>query len=433
MDKLTAIASDNRAQAWLGQFNLGDRTRAQKLLEAFAFVSRDDFTDQMRAMLLRECESVQGMIALYAERELRHRQGKPHRLFKETRRSIKRATGSKGPDAVKPTKAYDPSVGSEGIVAQIISQLCHEYPRKFLNHPGPDQIRKKRARAFWVVTDLIGSGDRASNYLEAAWLVRSVRSWWSGKLMKFAVMAYSSTVPGERWVARHPSKPAIHVVLPCPTIDTSFPTKEAEQMKMLCTAYDPTDGEPGHPPWVWQGPSLGYGNGGALLVFAHGAPNNVPLMFHKASRDKKNTWTPLFPARVSAGITKEVFGIDLTAESISARLDNLGDKGLARSKAVLSSDVQTGQTFLLLSALQKALRLNDRMLANRTGLKTHEIRVLLRKMTHYGWIDSQRRLTDQGYGQLAHARKQELLAGAPMTVGNSEPEPYYPTSLRHPI
>lgn len=433
MIKPSAIATEGRVHAWLQQFQLGDRARAQKLLEAFAFVSRDDFLDQMRAMLLQEGEAVDGVVALYAERELGHRFGKPHRLFKQTQRTVKRAIGSKGPDAVKPTKAYDPSVGSEGIVAQMISQLCQEYPDKFINHPGPDQIRKKHARAFWVVTDLIGSGDRAFRYLQAAWLVRSVRSWWSGKQMKFAVMAYSATECGERRVARHSSKPAIHIVIPCPTIDTSFPDKEAEKMKILCTTYDPTFGEPGHPPWAWNPPSLGYGNGGALLVFAHGAPNNVPLMFHKASRDKSRTWTPLFPARVSAGISKDLFGIDLTAEDISARLENLGDKTLAKSKAVLGSDLQTAQIFLVLSTLLKPLRLNDKLLAHRTGLKTYELTTLLRKITQYGWIDSQRRLTDQGYGQLAHARKQEHSAIASMSVGNQEPAPYYPTSLRRPI
>jgi len=251
--------------------------------------------------------------------------------------------------------------------------------------------------------------------------------------MEFAVMAYSATESGERLVARHPSKPTIHVVLPCPTIDTCFSTKEAQQMKVLCTTYDPTDGEPGHGPWFWSAPSLGYGNAGALLVFAHGAPNNVPLMFHKASKDKKNTWTPLFPARVSAGLNKEVFGIDLTAESISARLANLGDKSLAKSKAILKSDIGTRQAFLVLSALLPRSRLNDRVLATRTGLKTYELASLLRSMTQYGWIDSQRRLTDQGHGQIAHARKQEFLAKTPVSVGNPEPEPYYPSSLRHPI
>jgi len=428
-----AIDRDIRAQTWLTQFSLGDRALASKLLEAMAFVSRDDFVDHMRAMLIREAESVNGAVALYAERELRHRYGKPHRLFKETERKIRRAYGSAGPEAVKPTKAYDPSVGSEGIVAQMISELCREYPKTFLNHPGPEQIRRKRARAFWVVTDLIGSGDRAWRYLEAAWLVRSVRSWWSGRFIKFAVMAYSATERGERSVARHSCKPKIHFVLPCPTIDTAFSTKVAEQIKRLCTAYDPTEGEPGHAPWVWSGPSLGYGNAGALLVFAHGAPNNVPLMFHKASKNKENAWTPLFPARVSAGISKEEFGIDLTAEKINARLNNLGQTTLAKSNAILKSDIPTGQIFLLLGALSRQPRLNDRVLAGRTGLTTQELAKVLRLMASYGWIDSQRRVTDRGAGQLAHARKQLRLATDVMPIGKQEPKLYYPTSLRQPI
>lgn len=433
MQELTSLASDSQARAWLQQFNLGDRPLAQKLLEAFTFVSRDNFIDHMRRMLIRESESIDGKVALYAERELRHRLGIPHRLFKETRRATRRACGAAGPAAVKPTKSYDPSVGSEGIVAQMISELCREYPKKFLNHPGPDQIRRERARAFWVVTDLIGSGDRAWRYLEAAWLVRSVRSWWSGGLMKFAVMAYSATESGERRVASHRCHPAVHIVLPCPTIDTMFSTKVAEEMKRLCTTYDPTGDEPGHAPWVWSGPSLGYGNEGALIVFAHGAPNNIPLMFYKASRDKKKNWTPLFPARVSAGISRDAFGIGLTAEKINARLSNLGQHSLARSVAVLKSNIPTAQIFLVLGALSHPPRLNDRVLASRTGLPTHELAKLLRMMTSYGWIDSQRRLTDQGAGQLAHARKQLHLATDAMPVGKREPEPYYPTSLRQPI
>jgi hypothetical protein len=433
MEKLTAIESDAQSQAWLKQFNLGDRALAKKLLETFVLVSRDDFVDHMRAMLLREAESVGGMIALYAERELRHRHGIPHRLFKESKGATKRALGAVGPAAVKPTKAYDPSVGSEGIVAQMISQLCLEHPRKFLDHPGPDRIRSKQARAFWVVTDLIGSGNRASRYLEAAWRVRSVRSWWSLKLMQFAVMAYSATKPGEARVVWHPSKPKIHIVIPCPTIDSSFSEKEAEQMKRLCTAYDPTNGEVGKVPWITGGPSLGYGSGGALIAFAHGAPNNIPLMFHKASKNRRKTWTPLFPARVSAGISKEAFGVDLTAEKISSRLANLGDHYLAKSTAVLRSDISTSQTFLLLSALSRHQRFNDRVLAERTGLKVHELRMLLEKVAQYGWIDSQRRLTDQGAGQLAHARKQMHLDTGAEAVGIHEPEPYYPTLLRQPI
>jgi hypothetical protein len=433
MHELTALASDTQAQAWLKQFSMGDRPLAKKLLEAFTFVSRDDFIGHMRTMLICEADNIDGKVALYAERELRHRFGIPHRLFKETRRVTRRACGAAGPAAVKPTKSYDPSVGSEGIVAQMISELCREHPKKFLNHPGPDQIRRERARAFWVVTDLIGSGDRAWRYLEAAWLVKSVRSWWSGRLMKFSVMAYSATETGERRVASHHCHPKIHIVLPCPTIDTMFSTKVAEEMKRLCTTYDPTEGEPGHAPWVWSGPSLGYGNEGALIVFAHGAPNNTPLMFYKAPRDKKKNWTPLFPARVSAGVSKDAFGIDLTADKINARLNNLGQHSLARSVAVLMSDIPTAHIFLVLGALSRPPRLNDRVLASRTGLPMHELTKLLRMMTSYGWIDSQRRLTDQGAGQLAHARKQLHLSKHALPVGRREQEPYYPSLLRQPI
>jgi transposase len=39
MEKLSAIESDTKSQAWLKQFNLGDRTLAKKLLETFVLVS----------------------------------------------------------------------------------------------------------------------------------------------------------------------------------------------------------------------------------------------------------------------------------------------------------------------------------------------------------------------------------------------------------
>lgn len=96
------------------------------------------------------------------KRELGHRWGKPHYLFIETRRSVKRAIGAKGLDAVKPTKAYDPSVGSEEIVAQMISELCREHPLIFLNHLQPSLNQQKahadvlgRYRLDWYRRSLI--------------------------------------------------------------------------------------------------------------------------------------------------------------------------------------------------------------------------------------------------------------------------------------
>jgi hypothetical protein len=87
-----------------------------------------------------------------------------------------------------------------GLIAQLITELCRLPRSPFLNHPGPDEIRKRKVRRFIVLTDLIGSGRRARDYLEAAWQVRSVRSWSSLRLLRFEVLAYATTDHGRRRV-----------------------------------------------------------------------------------------------------------------------------------------------------------------------------------------------------------------------------------------
>lgn len=424
------------AQRWLGQFLLGDKALAKELLQALELVSRDQFADGLRNLILEKAGETTGPVALYAERELRHRHGVPHRLFKESVRKPKRAEGAVGPPAVKATKAYDISVGSEGIVAQLISELVREHPKKFLDHPGPDQIRRKKVRQFWVVTDFVGSGHRVWRYLQAAWLVRSVRSWWSGGFLRFGVVAYAGTEPGERFVVGHSSKPNFMLVKPAPTIRNVFPAGKAAQLERLCTAYAPAaiaDDKVS----PWGGPAdnpLGYGGAAALLVFAHGAPNNVPTILHKASRSKARPWVPLFPARVSAGIGSEVFGLSLTTEKIKVRLEQLGQRSLARS-TVVKSDLSTWAVFAILTALSKPPRNKDAVLARRSGFETTRVRRLCHLLTEYGWIDSQRRPTDAGQRQLKHARKQ--LDENWAELHESEPAvrrlPYYPQSLRHPV
>ena len=432
----TPIEVSENGRRWLSQFALGDIGLATELLRDLELVSRDEFADGLRALILERAEQTQGPVALYAERELGHRHGVPHRLFKETDRKPKRALGSVGPPAVKATKAYDISVGSEGIVAQLISELAREHPKKFVDHPGPDQIRRKQVKTFWIVTDMVGSGDRVWRYLEAAWLVRSVRSWWSGGFLRFGVIAYAGTDIGERRVARHACKPTFMLVKPAPTIRTVFSAGKAEQLERLCEAYVPAATADGKEA-PWGGPAhhpLGYGGAGALLVFAHGAPNNVPPIFHKASQSKTRPWVPLFPARVSSGLGSEAFGTSLTAGKIRERLEKLGQRGLARS-TVVNATVSTWEVFSILTALSKPPRNNDAVLSRRSGFETSRVRNLCRRLMEYGWIDSQRRLTDAGAGQLRHARKQvddhakDLWGAAPKV----RQVPYYPKSLRPPV
>ncbi len=424
-----------QTQNWLKQFEMGDRTLAENLLSAFLLVSRDEFHDHLRTLILERAALINGVVALYAERELRHRWGVPHRLYKESKKKPLRAEGKVGPAAIQANKAYDPSVGSEGIVAQLITELCRELPHKFVSHPGPEQIRQKKVRAFWVVTDLVGTGQRAYRYLEAAWRVRSVRSWWSGHFLQFAVIAYASTNRGAECVRRHPCSPEIIHVMPCPTIDSAFSKTHAAAMKRLCETYDPTVSAQRAAPWAVRSASLGYGDTGALLVFAHGAPNNIPLMFHKTSKRKSSPWTPLFPARVSATVDSRSFGVSMSQEKIQKHLSNIGQLRLAKSKAVVDAAIPTSEIFMILGALSRPQRLSDSALSRYTGMPTYKVAKLCRLMASYGWIDSRRRLTDAGQGQLRHARKNvaQQTHGQFRPLDQTSQKPYYPKSLRPPV
>ena len=68
-----------------------------------------------------------GHLALYAERELPKRIGVPHRPFREPKRKVKCAEDI-CPQPVKPTRGYDPDVGSEGLVAQSTTELHRTDP-----------------------------------------------------------------------------------------------------------------------------------------------------------------------------------------------------------------------------------------------------------------------------------------------------------------
>ncbi len=414
--------------AWLRQFALRDQKLAADLLEVFCFVSRDEFATGLRDQVLHEARGVDGPIALYAERELRHRLGVPLRLFKESRGRVKRAYGV-GPQPVKPTKAYQPEVGSEGIVAQLITDLCRQFPKRFLNHPGPDKFRETRARAFWVLSDLVGSGKRAYDYLSSAWKVRSVRSWRSGGFLQFGVIAYAMTQSGRSRINRHPCKPLTSCVQPCPTIYSAFSGAAVNAYVSLCERYDPVSPRPES---FNYNESLGYGGVGALIAFAHGAPNNSPRIFHKTSRRAKG-WIPLFPARVTSGLPLTGFGRSLRPETISARLNALGNKALAKSPAARSAPIEVKKRYLVLAALSRGQR-GDVIVAIKTGLSIYEVAHVCNELEGFGWIGPRRVLTDAGLGELRHLRR---TAGQKQQRADTNAEveklPYYPTSLRAPI
>ena len=413
----SAFLRSEPALAWLGQFEPEDQPVAVALLRAMTLVSRDAFAEGLRALLLARLAQGKGPIGVYVEREVRHRHGVPFRLFKETKTKVRRAHGV-GPRPVEPTRAYDADVGSEGLVAQLVSEVCRAHPKQVFNHPGPDAIRKHRIRRFVLVTDFIGSGKRATTYLQAAWRVRSVRSWWSARATKglsFEVVAYAATRSGRAGVERHHSRPEVHVVIGCPTLDTAFSNKDARgDARKLCDKYSPVQ------PRVM--PPTGYAHGGALIAFAHGVPNNAPLILHK----RGDGWAPLFPTRVTSA-TRQHFPGSSDAEAVRTRLVEMRQARLAEAGQVAGAKPYAQKRLMVLASLGRPPRTAE-AISRKTGLTVLEVEAALKAALEINWVDRQHRLTDLGHAQLKQARKAPSKEPLP-----SEALPfYYPSSLRAP-
>lgn len=411
----TRFVRSATTQAWLSQFDPLEQPTAQAMLEAMLLVSRDEFAERLQALVRHRIDAEPGCVGLYVEREVRVRNGVPHRLFKQPRRSPRRATG-KGPDPVTPTRPYDLDVGSEGIVAQLLTEICRASGGKAVMQPGPNAIRRKKIRRFFLVTDLIGSGKRSWLYLEAAWRVASVRSWWSrqaSKGMSFEVVTYTGTEAGLKRVRCHPSSPHVSQVTGCPTIANSFDFATRNEVTQLCQNRNPDK----------SFPALGFDDAGALVAFAHGAPNNCPACLFK----KGGGWQPLFPARVTQ-CARTSFTSENHAEELQARLIQMGQSRLAHPslKAVVPSK---RALLLVMAALSRPPR-SVEAVSRKTRLTLLEVEAQIAAGVKLGWIDGQNRVTDAGHAELASVRT--ALGGVPAVPAIPQ-TPYYPNSLRAPI
>jgi len=414
---MTILSETEEGIEWIKQLRLDDQLLGCNLLNAVTLVSHDEFVAGLRQLIIDKSKNVNGMVALFAEREVKRGKNRvPHRLYKEPYRKKKRRAYGMGPQPVQPAKNYDLTIGSEGIISWLVSELCIEFPEKFLCHPSPDQIRNKKIRMFILVTDIIGSGNRACEYLESAWRVASIRSWKSLKYLSFGVIAYSGTTLGARSVKHHKSKPTLDLVIPCPTIDSEFDQETLIRIKSLCVYYDPVDHD--------SIESLGYKGSGALIAFSHGCPNNMPRILHKP---KKKIWKPIFPKRRTSA-TRYIFGEKDNPNELKKRLDRLHETRLSKGHWISKVSKEGQKIVILLAALRRGPRFSE-AIARKTGLTIPEIEIILDKLRQWGWVTDGLYLTEVGKGQLSHTRK---MTGPDIKIRDIKNETYFPKLLRAP-
>lgn len=405
---------------WVAQFPLADQPHAIALLKAMLLVSRDEFDKELRKLLTSRIVSAPGPVAVFVEREIRKQNNIPDALFKRSRRRPRRAEGP-GPNPVQTQYSTNRLVGSEGIVAQLASQVVRSTRNGDLFHPSPNQIRSRKVKRFIIVTDLIASGKRVVDYLRSLWKVESVRSWVSLGLVRFEVVAYSATENGAKLVRGHKSSPLLHYVSPCPTLATAFSKEKYIAVAEVCERNNPNRRKSKYD-------GLGYGQTGALIAFGHGVPNNAPRVLHGRS----SSWAPLFPTRVTATMAK-TFGRDNSEMGVRQKLAEMKELRLSRARWSNEDAVQNEGTarelkmILVLAAYTRPPRKIESA-SSRTGLPILEVQEIIDSAKNADWIGDNGRLTDAGHRQLNHLRKSQPNPSA--KVANEEKPFYYPKSLR---
>ena len=399
---------------WISQFSPADQEIASKLLDHIETVSATDLENGIRSKLFELSEVSSGPLALYTERAIRCRNGKPNRLFKETRTKHKRAYGN-GPPPVPQGRAYARETGSEGTIATLITGLARAKPNKFLDHPGPDQIRKLKPRHYVIVSDFIGSGNRAKLNLEAAWQIKSFKSWHSRKHLDFSVVAYSGTQRGIDLVKKHASKPNVYIYKGTKSVHDLAP-QEKRRVIELCHRYGPQ-------PRSDDRTVLGYSDCGSLIVFSHGVPNNAPLLLHT----KAEKWTPLFPRR-SNSLTPSKGRNSLSKEAIHKNLTALKEDRIVSSHKLEKIDEEELKRILVLTASKKCPR-TIIALSTKTGLTVREIEKIQKESVAQGYLDYRGRPTNLAYRALAYLRE-PVVEERPLPITNNIL--YVPKSLRSP-
>ncbi|WP_157954427.1 hypothetical protein [Saccharospirillum mangrovi] len=405
---MASLSEEDTVRSWLDNFEDQDRQAAIDLVNEVLLVSRDDFVEELNSLL----DSISGSkacpkkIALYAERPVKKVFGNTPCFFPNSRHG--RAEGSGVPPIVADPRNQE--VGSEGIVANLITDYSRRKGGFCFSHPGPNKLRSEKVRVIGVVTDFIGSGQRIIRMLDSLGSVATLNSWTSYKLIKFVVLAYSGTTEGLKAVRSHRLRPEVLVVMGCPTIQNSFVGERRKEVERICHSQPKRHPEP-----------LGFLASGALIAFSHGCPNNTPPILHS----RRSGWRPLFRGRSTSELPSELFRFDEcnAHDQRTHRLLNIRD---ARNKLDSSKNEEWVTVLKVLAAAEKGLK-DPGEISARVRMKINTVDNILMLAIQARWLNCEHRLTQLGMRELARFRRRRRKA--PLLVGSDESF-YYPTQLR---
>ena len=383
---LALLSTTHNGKEWLKNFDSSDRETASLLIDSLMLVGASEFSSRINRQLRKIAEQAaekNQAIALYSEREIK--KDKNHEVPAFFPNSEEGRAIGKGipPVEVDPLKQ---DVGSEGIVAALITKFCKAHQKTCLSHPGPDDLRKNKVRRIVIVTDFIGSGNRLYEMLDAFAKVATIQSWISYNLLSFHIVSYSATEFGIESLRRHSLRPEIFVHISCPVIDEVFEGADLGAVKLLCKKYPQKAKSP-----------FGFNSTGSLIAFSHGIPNNAPLILHSSIKG----WKPLFEGRST--IISDIDAIADSSDVLAQNSEKILKIRNARKLLRESEDELWLHTMLVLNAVKKGLRKTSKI-SSCTRLPFERVDEILELAFEAKWLTPKNSLTALGRRELKWSR-----------------------------
>lgn len=408
---MALLSTSLHGQVWLKNFDSTDQIAASLLIDNLMLVGASEFASQINSQLAkisRQAHTENQTLALFAEREIKDKNNNIPPFFPGSENG--RAVG-KGIQPVKvDLKKQD--VGSEGIVAALITKFCKTNPDTCMSHPGPDALRASKVRKIVIVTDFIGSGRRLCEMLDAFSQVATIQSWISYHLISFHIVCYSATELGLETLKRHSLRPEVSLHVACPVIDEAFEGANLGAIKLLCKKYPKRSRSP-----------FGFRSTGALIAFSHGIPNNAPYILHSSAKG----WKPLFEGRSTVNAD-----IDAIADSADMLVQNSEKVLKIRGARKLLEESESElwlHTMLVLSAVKKGLRTASKLSAC-TQLPLSQVEKILNLAFEAKWLTQKNSLTTLGRRELKWQRIWRKFPDDALVFGDGNL--YFPTQLRAP-
>jgi hypothetical protein len=437
------LSETGEAREWLSQFREADQPVAQRLLDDLTIVTPSAFMVQMRRLVMRAIGSYQGAVALYPVWEVTPPKIGP--LGEVLRRGesifqLGRPCGFEPTAGESRFELTDPDLratipdpiipvaGSVGTCIQLISTIERERENTF-DRPACHVLRAERCRKILLIDDLLGSGKRVTDYLEAFYRHPTIKSWFSYGKLEFLIVCYATTdtalqhlttyQPRRSRTRPHPVEVTYDQVL---FAGRSFWTDvERREIVALCRKYGRHTSRPRMP--------LGFRSAFSMIVFPHGVPNTAPAILWAG---KRGTWRPLFHERtVPIGLLPQLDQLqrDPAGERLAETLLRVNQLRLAGLDWSRHATPAYRKLMLLLGVLSRGFR-DEARITEILEVGPDQYRQLLAEAQTLALVTSDQVLTSMGVRELEYARSMRV---SPWEAGPLNEGFYVPRSLKNRV